>query len=176
MNTVDNNDQTPKNKNGAGRKGNYEYLVAPRLKEVEAWAKLGLTEATIARKLGIAVRSLNTYKKKYPQFLQAIKYGRDDLLIEVKKSQAQLAVGFTYQEITETIVEDDSGTKKITKVISTKYCLPNPVAQSRVLANLDPEYSDDPKEYKLKVRKQEFNEKFAEASNAVYSLMREEDK
>lgn len=176
MNT-DNNDQDlkpVKNKNGAGRKSNYEYLVAPRLKEVEEWAKIGLTEAVIARKLGISVRSVNTYKKQYKQFLQAIKHGREDLLIDVKKSMAQLAVGFEYQETTETIVEDEKGVK-ITKVISTKRCLPNPIAQSRILSNLDPDYSDDPKSHKLKERKQEFNEKFAAANNALYSLSREED-
>ena len=104
MNTENNNDQalkSVKNKNGAGRKGNYEYLVAPRLKEVEDWAKIGVTEAVIARKLGISVRSLNTYKKQHKQFLQAIKRGREDLIIDVKLSMAQSAKGFYYKETTE---------------------------------------------------------------------------
>lgn len=164
-----------KNKNGAGRKGNYEYLVEPRLKDVENWAKVGVTEAVIARKLGISVRSLNTYKKKYPQFLQAIKQGREDLIIDVKVSMAQSAKGFYYQETTETVVEDENGIKT-TRVTYNRFCTPNVLAQSRTLANYDPDYNDDPKAYNLKVRKQEFNEKFAQANNAILSLMREEDK
>ena len=107
--------------------------------------------------------------------MQAIKRGREDLIIDVKLSMAQSAKGFYYKETTETIVEDENGTKKTT-VIYNRFCTPNVLAQSRTLANYDSEWSDDPKAQKLKERAQDFKEKFAETNNAIYALMREGDK
>lgn len=46
------------------------------LKKVEKFASLGLTEAQIARNLGIARQTLISKKKQYSEFLDAIERGK----------------------------------------------------------------------------------------------------
>lgn len=44
---------------------------------VQGWARDGLTDEQIAGKMGIGTRTLYEWKKKYPQFSQAIKSGKE---------------------------------------------------------------------------------------------------
>lgn len=46
-------------------KSKYETHVLPRLNEIEAWSRDGLTEAQICEKLGIARSSFALYKNQY---------------------------------------------------------------------------------------------------------------
>ena len=53
------------------------WLEKDNLMRVQGWARDGLTDEQIAVKMGIGVRSLYTWKKKYPQFSQALKSGKE---------------------------------------------------------------------------------------------------
>lgn len=55
------------------RPSKYCTHVAPRLKEVQAWARDGATMEQIAEKLFINPDSLYEYKKKYTEFSDALK-------------------------------------------------------------------------------------------------------
>lgn len=55
------------------RPSKYESHVAPRLEEIQAWARDGATMEQIAEKLHVNPDSLYEYKKKYPEFSDSLK-------------------------------------------------------------------------------------------------------
>src|SRR5699024_2335084 len=66
----------------------------------------GLTDAQVAHNIGIAVGTLYEWKKRYPEFDEALKRGKVVVDREVENALLKRALGFEYEE-TETIVEDD---------------------------------------------------------------------
>ena len=64
-----------------GAKSKYELLCQPYLKEINEKVRKGVTEAEIAKALGISVASLNNYRNKYPEFAEALSKdkGKDEL-------------------------------------------------------------------------------------------------
>ena len=58
-------------------KSKYETHVLPKLDLVEAWARDGLVEKQIAHNLGVAVSTLNLYKKDHPEFSEALARGKE---------------------------------------------------------------------------------------------------
>ena len=56
-----------------GRQSKYGTHVAPRLQEIQAWARDGATGEEIAKRLGISEDRFYDYKKKYPEFLESLK-------------------------------------------------------------------------------------------------------
>lgn len=65
----------------------------------EGYARQGLIDKEIAAKLGISERSYYEYQKKYPQFTQAIKRGKEPVDVEVENALLKRAQGFDYEEI-----------------------------------------------------------------------------
>ena len=53
------------------------WLEKDNLIRVQGWARDGLTDQQIAEKMGIGVRTLYEWKKKHPQFSQALKSGKE---------------------------------------------------------------------------------------------------
>ena len=53
------------------------WLEKDNLIRVPGWARDGLTDQQIAEKMGIGVRTLYEWKKKHPQFSQALKSGKE---------------------------------------------------------------------------------------------------
>lgn len=70
------------------------YDVEEKLILIEAWARDGLTDEQIANNLGISSRTLYYYKNKYPQFLQALKRGKEVVDVEVENALLKKALGF----------------------------------------------------------------------------------
>lgn len=54
-----------------------KWLEADGLLRIEGWARDGLTEAQIAKNMGIGLTTLKDYKKKYPTILAAIKNSKE---------------------------------------------------------------------------------------------------
>lgn len=54
-----------------------QWMDRDSLIRVQGWARDGLTDQQIAEKMGIGVRTLYEWKKKYTQFSQAIKNGKE---------------------------------------------------------------------------------------------------
>ena len=67
-------------------------VLQDKLILVQGWARDGLTEPQIANNLGIAIRTLCDYKLKYPQFLQAIKKGKEVVDFEVENALFKNAI------------------------------------------------------------------------------------
>lgn len=82
-------------------KGKYYEYVEPKLKLVEGWARDGLTDAQIAKKLGISYTSFKDYKNKYPPFLAILKRGKEVIDLEVENALLKRALGYKYKEITK---------------------------------------------------------------------------
>ena len=61
--------------------------------KAKAWAKEGLTEKQIAHNLGVSVATLENYKIKYVEFLEALKEGKKPLIIEIENALYKSAKG-----------------------------------------------------------------------------------
>lgn len=80
-------------------KGKYlEWINDPdKLKLLSGWARDGLTDEIIAKKIGISRSTLNEWKKKYPAISDTLKKGKEIADIEVEDSLFKRATGYTVQ-------------------------------------------------------------------------------
>ena len=80
-----------------GRRNKYETNVKPRLKDIPKMYET-MTEAQIAKELGVAVSSFEKYKLENPELVEVLKQGRKDLIQELKASLKKKAKGYFYEE------------------------------------------------------------------------------
>lgn len=95
-------------------KSKYETHVLPKLDLVEAWARDGLVDTQIAHNLGIAVSTMNLYKKDHPEFLSALARGKEVVDVEVENDLLKKCHGYTAQikktfKIKEVDYDPDTG-------------------------------------------------------------------
>lgn len=112
-------------------KSKYETHVKDKLVLVEAWARDGLTDEQIAIKLGIATSTLNEYKKKYPEFSESLKKGKEIIDVQVENALLKRALGYDYDETYEYSNEEEIDGKKKTKKETkyyVKHCPPDTTA------------------------------------------------
>ena len=57
-------------------RGKYDTHVEPRLEEIKAWARDGMTEEEIAKNLGVSYSTFKDYKHKYPALVDSLKHAR----------------------------------------------------------------------------------------------------
>ena len=93
---------------GWGEKMKYETHIQPNLAKISEWVAT-MTEAQIAQKLGINVRSFDRYKVDHEELRDALRTGKQDLIEELKATLKMKAKGFRYTE--EKIIEkfDEAG-------------------------------------------------------------------
>ena len=65
----------------------------------EDWARQGLRDEDIAKKLGISRETFYQYKKTYSDFSDALKKGKAPIDFEVENSLLKRARGFEYEEV-----------------------------------------------------------------------------
>lgn len=137
-----------KKKSNAGRKGLYkEWLEADNLIRLEGWARNGLTDEQIAHNIGITTTTLYDWKKKYPQFAEAVKRGKEVVDIMVENALLKSALGYSYDEVVkERIFDYETETSKVVEVKrTTKEVTPNPTSLIFWLKNRQPEKWRDKK-------------------------------
>lgn len=100
-----------------GRKTKY---TNESLEYAKKFAREGLTDEEIASRLGIGTRTLYDWKKKYPQFMQAIKENKDYFDSKVEDALLKRALGYECEE-TEIIASRDGKNSKVKK---TKKAIP----------------------------------------------------
>ena len=134
-----------------GRPNKYITHVAPRLLEVEAWARNGDIDETIAKRLGVAYSTFRKYRDEYTALSAALKKGKEVVDIEVENALLKRAMGYRYTETTrEKALNPDTGeyelvvTKTVTKEVS-----PDTTAQIFWLKNRKPEDWRDKRETEL---------------------------
>jgi phage terminase len=102
-------------------KSKYETDVKPRLVEIEAWKRDGLTDEQICKNLGIVKDTFYKYKEKYTDFSDALKKGKEVADIEVENALFKRAIGYTYKEVTKEVKDIDGKKstfiKEVTKVV-----------------------------------------------------------
>lgn len=122
-------------------KGKYEYWISPDgLLRLEAYARDGLIDEQIAKNIGVSRETLYQWKKKYSDFSDALKKGKEVVDIEVENALLKRARGYQYEEVTQERCENAETGKielKITKVV-TKEVIPDTTAQIFWLKNRKP--------------------------------------
>ena len=126
--------------NNVGRPTKWED-VKEKLFLIENWAKEGLTNADIAKKLDIAMSTFCEYQNKYPEFKEALKKGKEIVDYEVENALLKRALGYSFEEKTyETVYVEEIGSfvEKLTKKV-IKEVTPDTTAQIFWLKNRKPE-------------------------------------
>lgn len=76
-------------------KGKYhEWLEPDGLLRLEAWARDGLTDEQIAGNMGIGKTTFYDWKKKFPDFANALKKNKELVDIQVENALFKRAIGY----------------------------------------------------------------------------------
>lgn len=117
-------------------KGKYqEWLTPEGLLKIEGWARDGLTDEQIAEKMGIAVKTLYEWKKRYGKICEALKRGKEVIDRQVENALLKRALGYTYEEIKE----KQEGGVITERTVTKKEVVPDTTAQIFWLKNRKPE-------------------------------------
>lgn len=145
----------------AGRKSKYFTHVEPYLTEISEWAE-SMTENQIAQKLGVGKTAWNDYKRKYPKLTEAVKKGRQNLVVELRGVLINKARGYTYEE--KKIITDSEGYTR--KEVTQRYAHPDVAAINLLLKNYDKDnWSNDPQAMEIKRQELELKKKQIEVNN-----------
>lgn len=109
------------------------------LLRIEEWAKSGLIDAQIAKKIGIAPQTLCEWARRFPSFSEALKRGKKPVDDEVENALLKSALGFEYEETITEIVEQADGTQRKQIKRIKRYSPPSNTAQIFWLKNRRPE-------------------------------------
>jgi len=90
----------------AGRPSKYNPEHHP--KSAFKLALLGATDKEMASIYEVEEKTINNWKKEFPEFLQALKDGKDEADSKVAKSLYKRALGYDFEEITEERIYGDS--------------------------------------------------------------------
>lgn len=129
-------------------KGKYQQWLEPDgLLQLEAWARDGLTDEQLAKKMEISTATLYNYKRDYLEILEALKRGKDIVDVEVENALLKRAKGYKYNEITQELTKNEDGEMElaVTKVV-TKEVIPDTTAQIFWLKNRRPDMWRDKKD------------------------------
>lgn len=77
-------------------KGKFQKWLTPDgLMLLEAWARDGLSDEQIARKIGISRSTLSAWKVSYSDISDALARGKEPVDVEVENALHKLALGYT---------------------------------------------------------------------------------
>ena len=122
----------------AGRKTKYDPETTPA--KAEELAKDLLTDAQIYAKLGITHETFYQWQKAHPEFLEALKRGKQEAnrdLVEVMKKSAKGY--FVEEEETVVYLDHDKQPKSYSKVVKKRYIPPSTTTQIFLAKNRMPE-------------------------------------
>lgn len=111
-----------------------QWLTKEGLIKIRGWARDGLTDKQIAEKLGVSKQTFYDWLKKYPDFSDSLKRGKEIVDREVENALLKRALGYSYQECTEITDADGNTTTKVT----IKQVVPDTTAQIFWLKNRKP--------------------------------------
>ncbi len=152
-----------------GAKNKYETCVKPYLAEINEKVRAGVTEAEIAKSLGISVASLNNYRNAHPEFAEALSKDKGaDALNDLINAGIEAAKGSIKKNSQYIYGVDENGDPVLERVIVNEvWQPPNAALNKFYVQNFGREqgFSSDPLQYALKKQKQEFEEKLERARN-----------
>lgn len=148
-------------KAGRGRKCKYDDQVKPHLKWINEQVRNGISEKAIAQALKITEQTLNNYKKKYPEFAEALSANKGAAVLQrLINGGIEAACGMWVEEETTIIQLDANGNpKKRQKQITKKYIPPNPTLNQYYTKHFGQEegFTADPLALEFKKAKLEFD-------------------
>lgn len=136
---------------GKGRPSSYKEEYNEQAYDM---CMLGYTDEALGKYFGVSEVTINSWKNKHPNFLKALKEGKELADAKVAKSLFKRAIGYSYKEIRfEKVVKDSNSDEDIElelykKVVTIKEVAPDVIAQKVWLFNRQKERwsSDQPKE------------------------------
>jgi len=123
-------------KTNAGAKSKYEDSW-PEI--AEGYARRGLSDADIAKNLGISVNTFYVYQNKYEEFSKAIQRGKRPADIIVENALYKRCTGYSYDEVKKRQYIDETGKKRVQHTIVSKEVIPDINAIRFWLTNRNPE-------------------------------------
>ena len=138
-----------------GNKSKYHTYVKPLLPEITKWASSGATLEEMAKACGVAVSTFCDYQKKYPELSEALRTGRQTVVLEIKAALYKKAIGFEYEE--KRGIQKDG--KTVSVEVYKRYSPPDVTAAAMMLRNLDKDWLDkdqtqtDVKKSELEIKK-----------------------
>lgn len=133
-----------------GQKSHWDTVIEPRLKEIEAWSRDGLTNQQMADNLGTSLATFQKYKSLMPEMAETLKIGKNIADMEVENALRKRALGYEYVEETKEGFANPDGvltryrTKRTTKIV-----VPDVTAQIFWLKNRQPEKWRDRKQTQI---------------------------
>jgi hypothetical protein len=137
-------EEAPKPKSNAGRKSLYEEMeIDDKLDAIRGWAMSGSTDKDIYTMLEVSSSAFYEWKKKYPQFKDALKKGKDIANGELQNSAYKQAMGY-YVTVTEPMkVKRGQDFEDIEMVTYEKFIPANNTMNIFMLKNRMPEVYKD---------------------------------
>ena len=122
-----------------GARGKYhEWLTKEGLTLIEGWARDGLIDEQIAANIGITTTTLYDWKKKYTDFSDALKKGKESSDYEVENALFKSATGYEYEERKE-VQEVVDGVMRKRVEVTRKQVPPNATSAIFWLKNRKPD-------------------------------------
>ncbi len=119
-----------------GRKSAWIEKVQPRLSEIAAWCRDGLTENQICELLDVGVSTFNRIKIAKQELRETLKVSKNVADVEVENSLYKRALGYTYEEETTDYINNGEGKAVVkSKRVTKKTVLPDTTAQIFWLKN-----------------------------------------
>lgn len=116
-----------------------DWLTEDGLARIEQWAREGLTDEQIARKMGINPATLYKWQNSYGEISEALKKGKAPVDIQVENALLKRALGYDYEETVTEVVEMPDGSKRKHIKKTTKQVVPDVTAQIYWLNNRRPD-------------------------------------
>lgn len=121
-----------------GAMGKYhKWLTKEGLTLIEGWAKTGLSDEQIAANIGVTTTTFYDWKKKYADFSEALKKGKEVSDFEVENALFKSAIGYEYEERKE-VQEVVDGVMRKKVEITRKQVPPNATSAIFWLKNRKP--------------------------------------
>ncbi len=114
-----------------GRKPVYEkWIKGAGLTKIKGWARNGLSDEQIANNIGIARTTIYEWKKRFPDFADALAEEKEVADLQVENALYKRALGYEYEEVK---IKTDRQGEEITRTI--KSVPPDVTAQKFWLVN-----------------------------------------
>lgn len=154
-----------------GRKSVYETHIKPRLDDIRKWRKGGATLETISTALDVSSTTFCKYLKEKPEFADAYKKGKIELVMDLRGELSRIAFKHTLETKKQFIKRDlVTGHEILHTQIFTKEVDGDIAAINLLLKNLDENWSNDPQNLALRKQELELRKAIAEANNFDINL------
>lgn len=154
-----------------GRKTVYETHIAPRLKDIEKWRKVGATVENMCAAIGVSKTTFHKYLNEQPEFANAYKKGTVEFVMDLRGELARIAFKHTLETKKQYIKQDmETGNNTKYTEITTKEVDGDIAAINLLLKNLDENWSNDPQNLALRKQELELRKQIAAANNFDLNL------